>query len=409
MKTKITFIVAVILLSRTTLMGRVVEITTSTQLINAITTEALDGDTILVPEGTYDIASGTRVITKTITILSNPNASSKPIIRCRLQVGGDVSLFLEGIEFYYDNYNDTPTSNHFIQAQYIYTIPTLSFKDCHIRGYGRSVVRADASGAIPTINNFIIDNCLIEDIGRQANSYQIFSVHYAKISNALIKNTTLYNSKGGIWQGNFNQNFPINFMMENCSVIKVSTTGSKRLIEAKTNPGSVYTLKNCIISNSYDGTTYYLQLSLGSDNDTHLGHIDNVILGNDFNSSKFTATILTTNNEVATTSLAYNYDSLTINTNPNTIYNIGAPKWIVNGITTSTNSNAFEKTYGYLSNNELYIKNLPLNSRINIYSFTGSLITSKINSESIFQFPVYASCIVNIVSDIQNMSMKIIK
>ncbi|MPN17100.1 hypothetical protein SDC9_164450 [bioreactor metagenome] len=212
---------------------------------------------------------------------------------------------------------------------------------------------------------------MIEDIGRQANNYQAFAVHYANISNATIKNSTFYRCKGGLWQGNFNQNFPINFLMENCCIIRVSTTGSKRIIDSKTNPGSVYTIKNCIISNSYDGVNEYLQLSLGSDGSTHLGHLDNVILGNNFNTAKFDATILTTNNEVAVTSLSYNFDSLTINTTPNSIYNIGDPDWKINGVTTAVNSQSSPNIYGYIENNQLNIHNLPLNSKIIMYNLSG--------------------------------------
>lgn len=411
MRTRITFLAGIMLLSSISMMGRVVEISSATQLINAITTEALDNDTVLVPEGTFDIASGTRTISKTITIKANPSATSTPKVRARLAIGGNISLTLEDLEFYYDqDSTTTATSNHFIDTRVAaYSIPALTIKNCHIHGYGRSIIRADASATIPTITNLTIDNCLIEDIGRQANNYQAFAVHYANISNATIKNSTFYRCKGGLWQGNVNQNFPINFTMEDCCIIRVSTTGSKRIIDSKTNPGSVYTMKDCIITNSYDGVTEYLQLSLGSDGSTHLGHVDNVILANNFNPIKFDATILTTNNEVAVTSLSYNFDSLTINTSPSSISNIGDSDWIINGITTAEKPLPSSSLYGYIENNQLNIHNLPTNSKIIIYSLSGSHIATKYSTGTFFQTPVNCSCIVNIISDRQNTRLKFIK
>lgn len=385
--------------------SRVIPVSTSTQLINAIA-EANNGDTIVLTAGDYDITGGTRFISQSITIKANSTAEVKPKIRGSFTINAGVSFAIIGTEVYYNNYEDVPTGNHLINAQYAsYYIPTISLMNCHIHGFGRSLFRADNSVNKPTIENLIVDNCIIEDMGRHANSYSVFAAQYANISNALLVNSTFYNCKNGIWQGIATNNHPIDFLMKNCCVFKTTTTGSKRVLVATTNPGSVYTIRGCVFSNSYDGITTNLQLSLGANGTTHLAHLDNVIMINDFASPKITGTVLSTNKELATNSLGYNYSNFSITTSPDTIHYIGDPRWIVNGVSTGYQEiGAVEHPYptshvrGFINDNVLFLENVPLNATIQVFNLTGSLLFSAITNETTFRCQFSHPCIVRVSS-----------
>jgi len=392
----------------------IISVSTSTELINAIIA-ANSGDTLELAAGDYDITGGVRYIRKSITIKASPLAASKPKIKGSFTIDGNVSFSLIGVEAYYDGYEETPSGNHLINAQYAsYDIPTLSLINCHIHGYGRSLFRADNSTNKPTINNLIIDNCFVEDMGRHANSYSVFAAQYARITNACITNSTFYNCKNGIWQGITTNDHAISFLMENCCIFKTTTTGSKRVVLATTNPGSVYTIRDCIFSNSYDGISTNLQLSLGANGTTYLAHLDNVIMINDFASPKITGTVLTTDNELSVNSLEYNYNNLTITTDPDTIHNIGDSMWEVNGVSgnmsikTVLPPDSSPKIWAYKQNNMLMINNLPFNATINIYSLTGALIYSKINSGSTFKHPIKTPCIIRVMSEDKSIHLKIL-
>jgi hypothetical protein len=159
--------------------------------------------------------------------------------------------------------------------------------------------------------------------------------------------------------------------MEKCSIIKVSGTGSKLLLNANTNPGSSYILKNCIVSDSFDGVVTNMQFKIGSNGTDHFGYIDNVVFGNNMNAAIFTSTTLTTDIKTQTTSLTYNYPALTITTDPNTISNLGDPRWKINGITTGVKSVETINANVYARNAYIYFENLPKMAKIEVYSTNG--------------------------------------
>src|SRR5690606_19543632 len=114
---------------------------------------------------------------------------------------------------------------------------------------------------IATITSLVIDDCYIYDMGRNSVGYSTIGVKTAKLTNANITNSTFYDLPNGTWNSEQTA-VPVNLLIENCTLIKTTTSGSKLVITNKTNPGSVYTIRNCIIADSQDATTDKMQIKL---------------------------------------------------------------------------------------------------------------------------------------------------
>jgi len=313
---------------------------TSTATFASAWTAYSVGDTITLASGSY--ATSALTITKGVTIMAEPTAATKPILfqTTFLYSTTGCSLTLDGVEAYYDVEGvATPTtSRYFITSTAaVITIPLLKIKDCSIHGYGRTLLRCDNANAT-SITNLNVSNSTIYDMGRENPSYSVFALKTAKVSNATFTNSTIYNCANGFWYSEIVAT-PIVFSMEKCCLIKNTSTlkgiptvtVSKKLFNANANPSSSYTFKDCIISDSNDGTTTYLSLQLNSNNTTIIGNINNTILANNFAATRITGT-LTTNTEVVTTALSYDWTTLKINTTPTTITGIGDPRWSLNPV-----------------------------------------------------------------------------
>lgn len=425
MKTKITFLAALCLLAISNVFATKHLVATTAEF-NTAWGAYVAGDTIVMSAGTYS-AFGDKSISKSVTIMAADTSANatKPIIVAGqfIYTAASASFVINGIEAYYFGESDAVVdSKYFLQAVATsiatVTIPLISIRNCNIHGYSRGLVRADNSTAtnMPNITSLFVNNCIISDISRVRADYSIFACKTGKFSNVIIKNTTFYNCPAGIWY-NENTDRPVNFIMENCCLIKITnsttsgvqTNASKFIIYNNGNAGSTRTIKNTVISDSFDGTTNNMQIKLGSDGTTNWGNADNVVFGNNMNAAIFNSTVLTTNNQTQTTSFAYNYPALTISTDPNTISNLGDPRWRINGVWTSASNKSQSDIFANLNNNQLTIGNLPLNSTVDVYSFAGSRLFSKKNSGSILQVPVNSSCIVKVTSDKETVSLKVIK
>ena len=302
---------------------------------NTALTNYVAGDEIIVAEGVYGV-NGTKTITKSVIIKADPAATTKPVLSQIMFTLNttEVSLELNGLEMYWDLENAvTPTaSRYFISATSAITIPSLVIKNCEIHGYGRSLLRSDGSN-VATINTLTVENTLIHDMGRESNGYSIFAVKSAKITTALFLNSTVYNCKNGLWYSEVTT-APISFTIENTTILKTTAAGSKLQLNFNANPGSVYTIKNSILSDSYDATTANMGMKLNTNGTTAIAHIDNSVFGNHFPATKFTGT-LTTNAELAVSALSYDFPGLTIQTTPTTIQSVGDPRWNLNPVIAS--------------------------------------------------------------------------
>jgi hypothetical protein len=328
MKKTITLFIAICTLSLSSLRAAEIPVTTSAEFIAALTSYTA-GDIILVASGDYTL-SATNSIPRDLTIKASPTATTKPVVKMSLILTASVSLYIDGIEAYYDVEGAaTTTGTYFIQAVAgpNFNYPTISIKNSKIHGYGRGVLRSDNGTNISTITNLIVDNCLFYDQGRNSVTYSVFGVKTAKISNASITNTTFYNSPSGIWNSE-NTNTAVNLLMEKCTFIKVTSTGSKLLFTASANPGSIYTIKDCIVSDSYDATATSMVFKFSADGTTTgVANLQNTIFGNHMNAAPISTTTLTTDTRIIPSTLTFNYSTLSVQTTPTAYTGIGDPRW----------------------------------------------------------------------------------
>lgn len=369
-------------------------VVTNATEFNTAWTSYQEGDVIVFDAGTYT-ALGDKKVTKSVTLKASPTALSTPVLTgVQFIMEASCNFICDGLEVYFDEEGaSAPTGKYFLQAVHANmlngTIAEISIKNSNIHGFGRGLIRADNGTNFATITNLNIDNCLIWDMGRNSVGYSTIGVKTAKISNATIKNTTFYNSPNGTWNSE-DLSTPINFLMENCNVLKTTTATSKLIITNKTNPGSVFTIKNCIISDSYDASSDRMQIKLADaiDEATVTGHLDNSILANHFAEQKVFGP-LTTNTEIAVTSLTIDYSQWRITTSPQLIASIGDPRWSLN-ITTGINKQLLENTTLTMLDNQLQIKNIPQGTKVDVFTMSGALVKSIQANHNLLSIPVNA-------------------
>jgi hypothetical protein len=411
MKKFYSFLLALALLTLSFANAAEWHVTTLEELNNAWT-NYVSGDTIFIAAGTYETI-GNLSVTKSVTLMAESDALSMPVLTgVQFIYGQPCSFEFNGLEVYCDAVGaETTTGKYFLQAVDANllngTIPQIIIKNANIHGFGRGLLRADNSTNMATITQLQIENCLIWDMGRNSVGYSTLGVKTAKISNAVIINSTFYNSPNGTWNSE-DTTTPINFLMENCCIIKTTSSSSKLIITNKTKAGSTYTVKNSIISHSYDDTSDKMQLKFAdtADEPNVVCNLENSILGINFKDPKIIGT-LANNTEVTVSSLAYDYDNMTITTDPNTVKNIGDPRWKVNEESTGLTKNSFENIYAYFDGNNLRVKNLPLNSTVDVFDVAGKKLfsLSKINAE--INVPVKANIL--IIKVFSNEGSRIIK
>jgi hypothetical protein len=308
--------------------------TTSATLTSAYTSCAA-GDTIMLATANYTTSLS---ITKSVTLKANPGAL--PVLKqtaITMSTAGQ-SLALDSVEAYWDADGTSPAtdSKYFITATTAVTLPSITLKNCKIHGWGRGVIRSDGSSAFCTINSILVNNCLFYEIGGGNPSYPVFGVKSALIASATITNSTFYNCMCAVWRSTETAT-PIIFRMENCTMLKmtsnsslgVTAANSTGLIaaSAKTTGASTYTIKNCVISDSYDGTTTQMTINVGTGTFV-TANLDNVLLGN--NMGTITGTY-SPDTRLTTTALTYSYAAKTITTTPS-YYTMGDPRWMLNPV-----------------------------------------------------------------------------
>jgi len=148
------------------------------------------GSTVLLQQGmTYNITAN-YTFTQTVTIMSGLGFSTPAVIALGSQ-NFDASGNIDSIRF--ANVIFATDANG--AASYIFnisqatTINTLTFENCTTQGnFGNSLLRLKSSGQ--TINNLVIDNCVIDSIGIG----QKYALIYPDASGAIINNISITNS-----------------------------------------------------------------------------------------------------------------------------------------------------------------------------------------------------------------------
>lgn len=412
MKTSITLIFTALVLMTSQLYAAEIPVANAEEFNTAWLSYSAD-DVIVLGEGTY-AALGDKSITRSVTIKAAPGLATKPILQGVQFIFKDVCSFsIEGVEVYFDEPGtESPIGKYFVQAvdasALTGTIPLISVKSCVIHGFGRGMIRADNGTNIATITSLVIDDSYIYDMGRNSVGYSTIGVKTAKLSSASITNSTFYDSPNGTWNSEQTA-VPVTFLMENCTLIKTTTSGSKLVITNKTNPGSTFTIRNCIIADSQDATTDKMQIKLAdlADEATVTGNLENSILVG-FKDPKVFGP-LAVNTEIATTAVTYDISKWEITTDPVTTTSVGDPRWNVNGLTSVKNP-ATSKTYAFAEGGMLHLNRLSGNALVEVYNLSGSLIQTVTTTNESVSLPLSdRTAIVRVVADQETLVFKVIQ
>jgi uncharacterized protein YjdB len=182
MKKYILLIIATLAVYGSNVWGKSVTITSATDfatLLSTTNTTLSSGDTIIVPEGTWDTNAATLNITsKFLHIIAAPAATTKPIVKFKvLQMEG----YNAGVHF--KDIEATSTTDYFIdflnnatptEANTFYSGTYISLENCTVSGFRRMLFRANRSGVAQTLDSIVLINCDIRNKAYEASAYATF-------------------------------------------------------------------------------------------------------------------------------------------------------------------------------------------------------------------------------------------
>ena len=239
----------------------VVELSLDDDLRTAIADPANVGKIIFLPEGYNYVWSGGTTAVGGFTIYGDPDGDL-PIITCSagtplavngLTSGTDVIHF-ENVEF-----DCTNASGYFINqgtdaAGNACHIQSLSFENCVLSGFARSLVRTQALNE--SFDTIRVNNCVIENRGIESGqNYAVIqsTVAFDAFPNIIFSNTTVNVSHAGFLtiSGGVGQPSGNNVLIQNCTFYKTvgsnsATSDNRFFIDAGNNGPVNITINNCI-------------------------------------------------------------------------------------------------------------------------------------------------------------------
>jgi len=233
--------------------------------VKAAIETANDGDVFIF--STDILGSGARITLppKSITLKAAPGLSAKPRLeKCLFMAPAlsPVSITFDGLEMFYSDYGKEPVNAHFFTANdTLVTIPNLTFKNCNIHGWGRCVLRADASTRPATIGTIEVDSCIFSENSTATPGHGIFNMNASTAEVITIKNSTFYNCAGSIvYFRNPLSIIPISFTFDRNTVLNCGsgvvndTLKAKRLFQFHKSDSSSYIISNSIFKNYWVST-----------------------------------------------------------------------------------------------------------------------------------------------------------
>lgn len=333
---------------------------------------AKDGDTIEIAAD-QDVNT-TITIDKNITIKARENLSHRPVLnKVQFIMGEGGSLTLDGITACYDETGTTPTQVTFITASNIVNFSRLEIRNCEIYGYGESFIQSNNKARYATIDELTVDNCLLHDFCKARANEPVFGLKFGRISHTSISNTTVYNCAGGVFVNEDPTDItpcPLTFEMRNVSIFDCgnaagSDPNSKDIIDLLNKKAAVTaSIDNSIIAGHPDkkvkfpDTSAYIRNSL----------IINEVVGELIEDTRIEGNIIDKN-----------YTDFSLTTSPESIDNIGDPRWSING-RGMQKASTLTTFHTIVTGNTLSITNLNgLFSKITIYDLQGRCITERNN------------------------------
>ncbi|MEI8087211.1 MAG: DUF4957 domain-containing protein [Paludibacter sp.] len=249
MKTK-TLLLSIFLLTASFMAkGTEYVVFTSADLLAKVT-GAVDGDVIILGQSDSILSQTALAVTKRITVKAASGLASKPQIKVGFLMKDLSSIRIEGIKFFYDK-PATPQVNtdskYGISAVLLSSIDSIKLINCEASNFGRGLIRSDqASPAIATIKEIVIDNCIISNVSSYSNTYATIGLKTAKVSKISITNTTFLNGLSGVIYSEESAT-PLNFLMDHVTIFNCGKGGNKNIINFKSPVGSTFAVTNSII------------------------------------------------------------------------------------------------------------------------------------------------------------------
>jgi hypothetical protein len=245
----------------------------------AAITAANPGDVIVLPAGTGFVFTGNSTITKSIKIRAISNAN-QPTLYVATGATATAPMFLidpsltlnDSIVFQnvtmtgYINNDASLGITNMITGVYdqgtsnACNIGLLKFDGCTLNHFSRQLIRLRGT-AIQYINNFVVNNCILDDFGTNSTSYGIVSsnVATATINNIVFRNSTIYNFLSYLIL--YSNGTACNSMViDNCTLNQITyTTGStsRFIIDANSTvfTGAGITISDCIFGSTAAANT----------------------------------------------------------------------------------------------------------------------------------------------------------
>lgn len=336
MKKILSFVACAVLASSMSVLAADINVNAGDTL-DVIISGALEGDVVILADGAYNAGEKGKTIkiNKSVTLkAATPGGATLSKYQFVVEAEAVIDhVTIDGIVSKYDKDTD---GKYFFQANTgNAAIGTLTFKDCVVEGYGRGVLRSttaiDEAAGKPgdKIDNIRIENCTFINNScanagyAQINTQRVFS------KTITIKNSTFYESKASVLRYEAANDVAVS--MENCSVIKCGSTGSRNMVEVGGSVGAnaTFSIKNCIFTGTFD-TAPDKPINL-----QNKGTIENTLLEGFASGDLAIKSVI--NSPVEATVSAYDFAARTINTDPTTVSGIGDKRWSLNGNTGSNN------------------------------------------------------------------------
>lgn len=293
--------------------------------LNVAIANAQEGDTIFMNDGDYSYESKYTIrLDKSLTIKAvNPGSAIVNFVCFEVEEGASVNhIVIDGVAAEHDY----TSGNYFLQVNKAnLSVEKVELRNLKVSGYGRGVLRSTESTC--TIDTILVDNCIFERNSEENAGYGTINPQKAKCKYIAISNSTFYNQPSGILRAEGSS--ALNLQVSNCTVLKCGSADGQSMISAKGVVAGTK-VKDCIFSGAYGSEIDERPINLNS-NENAL--VDNCLL-------EGYSTILTkgtaVENQVEATVDSYDFASLTLTTNPNTVTGIGDPRWNLNDNTASS-------------------------------------------------------------------------
>jgi hypothetical protein len=191
---------------------------------------ASNNDVIVLETGATYTTDNPNLPANVSLTLYGADANEQPVIsgKAFLPNAGS-SIYCENITF--DGGNDAVAANSGVDylcggpTGVTNNMPLVSFENCHIKNYNRSIVRVQGD----RIEQVIFNNCIFKNIGRNGQ-YSIVQTNSAgKIENVTLTNSTLWDIHGCVMYANGASEQLTSFTIQNCTFYDVFANASQSI------------------------------------------------------------------------------------------------------------------------------------------------------------------------------------